>query len=159
MRVFILLAISILFLSCSNNATKNDICVTKVVLNWKDMSLKDRNNILNQAFNIEVNKKLAYDMTHNKNKNVILGEMGSLKNNEWIYFIYKPNQCKDRVKYTKLVMKKYFNNIQGAPAYIIIGSISKKEFDILTHQNLYNEKEEEKKWLNKETERQIKSLK
>jgi len=159
MRILFFLIVSMLFLNCSANTTKIDICVTKVIVDWKNISHNVRNSILNQAFNIEVNKKLADDIANNKSKNEILGEMGSLKNKEWLYFIYKPNLCEDRLKHTKQIMEKYFDPIQGAPNYIIIDSISKKEFNILMHQDLYNEKKEEEKWLNKETQEQVKRLK
>jgi len=157
MRQFILLVINLLiYLSlfgCSSiNTNSSENCTTKVVLFWGKETLLKRKKILSEAFSVNVDKDIK-----NNIDDIPIGELGTFKDYEWIYFIYKSNeeQCQDKVKYTDLALERYFKIVSDAPKYKIINNISDKELNIIQHQDKYNEKNELVKWLNVETERQL----
>ena len=155
MRQFILLAISIFFIegcSDSHNLKTNLNCTTKVVLFWGDTPLKKRQNILAKAFSINVNLDIK-----NNVKDIPIKEMGSLKEYEWLYFMYDSDekQCLNKVKYTTLSLNRYLDVIVKSPKYKIIENISKRELDIVKNQQKYNIDKELKNWLNVETINQL----
>ena len=148
--------ISFIFLGCTNSTNNQKNCATKVVLFWKDTPINTRKSILSEAFSINVHK----DIQKKGLKNIPIEELGTLKNYEWIYFIYHDkNKCKEKEKYTILSLIKYLNVVKNAPKYSIINQISNKELNIVKNQNNYNVEKELTKWLDKETEKQLSILK
>jgi len=153
MQQFILMLISLFLIGCSDNVvpSKNN-CVTKVVLFWDNISVNEKKKILSQAFAINVNKDIQ-----NNIKNIPIGELGTLNDYNWIYFIYDKDRkkCEEKVKYTTLSLKRYFDIIDDVPKYQTIKNISNKEINILQHQEEYNLNEELDNWLNEETKKQL----